>query len=101
VYTIGLFDEEDPDGNAHVLERIASASGGERYLPAHSADAVSICERIAHEIRSQYTISYSPTNQKFDGRLRTIKVRATESRGEKLVARTRTGYIAGPMDVQK
>jgi Ca-activated chloride channel family protein len=101
VYTIGLFDEEDPDSNAGVLRRIASASGGERYLPARSADAVGICERIAHEIRNQYTISYSPSNQRFDGKLRNIKVSATGSRGEALVVRTRTRYIAGPPDTQK
>jgi Ca-activated chloride channel homolog len=101
VYAIGLFDEANPSGNANVLRRISSASGGERYLPASSADAVGICERIAHELRNQYTISYSPSNQTFDGRLRTIKVNATGSRGEKLMARTWTGYIADPAGPQK
>jgi Ca-activated chloride channel homolog len=101
VYTIGLFDEEDPGRHANVLRRIASASGGERYLPAGSSDAISICERIAHEIRNQYTISYSPSNQKFDSRLRSIKVKATGSRGERLGVRTRTGYIADPVDSEK
>jgi VWFA-related protein len=94
IYTIGLFDEDNPDLNPQVLRRIAKASGGEAFLPRMPADAVQICERIAKDIRTQYTISYSPSNQTFDGGRRTIKVTVTGNHGAKLQARTRTGYIA-------
>jgi VWFA-related protein len=96
VYTIGLFDEDDPDINPQVLRRIAKASGGEVFLPRIPADAVQICERIAKDIRTQYTISYSPSNQTFDGGRRSIKVSVTGNHGAKLQARTRPGYIASP-----
>ena len=34
IYTVGIFDADDADRNPQVLKRIASASGGECFLPA-------------------------------------------------------------------
>jgi Ca-activated chloride channel homolog len=96
IYTIGLFDEEDSDRNPGVLRRIANAGGGEAFLPGMPSEAARICERIAEDIRTQYTISYSPSNRKPDNKYRTIKVTATGSYGAKLRVRTRAGYIASP-----
>ncbi|MGA9736817.1 MAG: hypothetical protein WBQ35_12625, partial [Candidatus Sulfotelmatobacter sp.] len=36
-----------------------------------------ICEKIAHDIRNQYTIAYVPTNRKRDGTYRVIQVKAS------------------------
>jgi len=94
IYTIGLFDEDDADSNPGVLRRIAKCSGGESFLPRQTSEAVSICEHIAKDIRTQYTITYSPTNPKSDGKYRAIKVKATDRTGAKLKVRTRTGYFA-------
>ena len=33
IYTVGVFDEEDPDRNPGVLKRLAQATGGEAFLP--------------------------------------------------------------------
>jgi Ca-activated chloride channel homolog len=96
IYTIGLFDREDPDVNPRVLQRIANASGGQAFLPKMSAEAGKICQNIAKGIRTQYAISYSPSNQKFGGEYRTIKVGVTGDHGAKLQARTRAGYVASP-----
>jgi len=96
IFTIGVFDQEDTDRNPGVLRQIAGASGGEAFLPQKTADTVRVCEYIARDIRNQYTISYSPSNQNFDGRYRTIKVGATGERGAKLRVKTRPGYIASP-----
>jgi Ca-activated chloride channel homolog len=48
---------------------------------------------IARDIRSQYTIAYSPSIQALDGSYRQIKV-TVEAPG-KPVVRTRSGYYAG------
>ena len=96
IYTIGLFDEYDKDGNPGVLKRIARATGGEAFLPAEPSEAVRICRAIAQEIRSQYTIGYTPAVQNLDGGYRKIRVNVVGHRGEKLVVRTRDGYIAAP-----
>jgi Ca-activated chloride channel family protein len=96
IYTIGLFDEDDPDGNPRVLKQIARATGGEAFFPEETSAVVKICEGIAKDIRNQYTIGYAPANEKLDGSYRTIKVTVTGSHGAKLLVRTRAGYIASP-----
>jgi len=37
IYTIGLFDEQDPDRNPGVLKRLAQATGGQTFLPGNCA----------------------------------------------------------------
>jgi len=96
VYTIGLFDEYDSDRNPGVLKKIASATGGEMFELVETSAVVPTCERIASDIRNQYTISYVPADSKRDNAYRTIKVTATGRHGEKYSVRTRTGYVASP-----
>jgi VWFA-related protein len=94
IYTVGLFDENDPDRNPGVLNRLARATGGEAFLPEQPSEVVGICERIARDIRSQYTIGYVPVNPARDGAYRAIRVHAGLKDHEGLHVRTRTGYIA-------
>jgi VWFA-related protein len=94
VYSLGIYEPDDPDKNPHVLSELSKASGGEAFFPESLRDVVPICERIAHEIRNQYTISYIPTNQKLDGTYRVIQVHATSPGSGHLRVRARAGYIA-------
>ena len=94
IYTIGIFDEQDPDRNPAVLKRLAKDTGGEAFLPESLKDVVPICEKIAHDIRNQYTIAYAPTNRKRDGTYRVIQVKASAPSLGRLSVRTRTGYFA-------
>ncbi len=94
IYTIGIFDENDGDQNPGVLRRLAKDTGGEAFLPQSLQEVLPICERIARDIRNQYTIVYVPENRKRDGTYRNIQVKAdARGRGHMLV-RTRTGYYA-------
>ncbi len=99
VYTIGIFDEQDADRNPRVLKRLAKDTGGEAFLPESLKDIVPICERIAHDIRNQYTLAYVPTNRKRDGTYRVIGVKASGLGRGHLSVRTRTGYYA-PLEPQ-
>jgi len=92
IYTVGLFAPEDQDANPSVLHRLARATGGEAFLPGELSDVVTICERIARDIRSQYTIGYSSSNVKQDGVYRTVRVAAQAPDRGKLSVRTRPGY---------
>jgi Ca-activated chloride channel family protein len=96
IYAVGLFDEAEEDRNPGVLRKIARATGGEAFLPQDVSKVVPICEQIAADIRNQYTIGYIPSNHNLDKALRTIKVTAHGSHGERLVVRTRAGYVASP-----
>ena len=94
IYAIGVFEEEDPERNPRVLKRLAKATGGEAFLPKSLTEVVPICERIARDIRNQYTLAYVPTNQRRDGLFRSIQVKARSLSGQRLMVRTRVGYYA-------
>ena len=95
IYTVGLYDHNDPDANPGVLKRLARATGGEAFFPEQLSAVVAICERIALDIRNQYTIGYVPTNATRDGSYRAIRVLARAKGHSRLFVRTRTSYIAG------
>ena len=95
MYTIGIFDADDPDRNPGVLKRLAHATGGEAYFPAQLSDIITTCERIARDIRHQYTIGYVSTNAAQTGAYRKIHVVARAPGKGKLEVLTRAGYVAG------
>jgi VWFA-related protein len=94
IYTIGIFEPEDPDKNPEVLRRLAAATGGEAFFPHQTSEVVATCERIAHDIRNQYTIGYVPAAAR-PGVYRTIRIVAGSPTDSKLSVRARSGYIAG------
>jgi len=94
VYTIGIFDEEDADRNPVVLRRLARATGGEAFFPQRLDDVVAICQRIARDIRHQYTIGYVASGASQPDAWRAVRVVAHQGK-QKLSVRTRSGYIAG------
>ena len=63
-------------------------------MPESVSDVLPICERIARDIRNQYTIAYSPTNKKQDGTYRVIQVKAGAPGRGRVFVRTRAGYNA-------
>lgn len=96
IYTIGLFDEGDPDKNPRVLKRLARETGGESFLPETSGEIVGVCVNIAREIRNQYTIGYFSSNAARAGGYRSIRVAARTADRGKLTVRARTGYFPEP-----
>lgn len=97
VYAIALLNEEER-GEAkkakRALEALASASGGLVYYPKDLVDVEKLALDVAHEIRNQYVLAYSPANAALDGSFRQIRV-AVDGAGRP-VARTRNGYYATP-----
>lgn len=98
IYTIGVYDEDDMDKNPGVLKSLARATGGERFLPRSPGELLTVCERIAREIRGGYTIGYVPPAR--DGVYHRIKVEIPPSAGRKLNVRTRPGYLAAERAAQ-
>lgn len=95
VYTIGIYDEQDPDRNPDLLRRLARTTGGEAFFPDHLNEAVAIRERIARDIRNQYTLGYVSSNAPRPGAYRVIRLAARVTGKGILLVRTRAGYIAG------
>ena len=95
IYTIGIFGDEDADRNPGVLRRLAAETGGDAFFPKEFNEAVAICERIARDIRHQYTIGYHSAGTAQPGAYRTIRVAVGGAGSGKLFVRARAGYIAG------
>lgn len=75
----------------NYLNRLAEKSGG-RLLRADTLDSLpDAFEKIAAELRTQYSLGYYPTNKDRDDRYRTIKVVTTR---KDVVVRARPGYLA-------
>jgi VWFA-related protein len=98
IYTIGVFDEGDPDKNPKVLKRLARESGGASFFPGSLGEIVGVCESIARDVRNQYTIGYF-SNNPVDGEYRSVRVVARSNGRGKLAVRNRAGYIPGSAPV--
>jgi Ca-activated chloride channel homolog len=92
IYTLGIFEPEDIDRNPGVLKSLARATGGDRFLPRTPGEMLQVCERIAREIRSGYTIGYVPPDR--DGNYHRVRVDVQPSPSQKITVRTRPGYFA-------
>jgi Ca-activated chloride channel homolog len=91
IYTVGIYDEDDPEKNESVLKNLAHVSGGVFYHPQTLDQIVPICRQIAKDIRSRYTVGYVPS---VEGKMeRHIKVTAASPEHPKLAVRTRTSYV--------
>jgi Ca-activated chloride channel family protein len=93
IYTVGIFDEDDPDRNPGVLQRIANISGGESFILNSYEAVIPTCRKIAQDIRMRYTIGYIPDRGSTKIGLRHIKVAASAPDRGHLIARTRTSYL--------
>ncbi len=97
IYTVGLLSEEEKreaKRATRALNAIAEATGAKSYYPKELKDVDGVCQQVAHDIRSQYIITYSPINSALDGSFRQIKVVANAPNHP--VVRTRSGYYATP-----
>ena len=79
-------------GGDKVLERIADATGGRAFFPFQLNDVANAFVEIQAELRSQYALSYNPTDLRNDGRYHTIEILAQNHKG--LRVRSRRGYYA-------
>jgi Ca-activated chloride channel family protein len=93
IYTVGVFDDDDPDANRRVLRTLANSTGGISFFSDDLGQLVNFCAKIARDIRSQYTIAYAPLKPSKPGEYRTIRLNAKAPRHGKLSVRARTGYI--------
>jgi Ca-activated chloride channel family protein len=96
VYAIGLLGGEPPENAERAkkqIEALTQATGGRAWFPQDVSGIAAITPEIAHEIRNQYVIGYTPTDSNKDGKFRTIRV---EVNVPGTTVRTRSGYYARP-----
>ncbi len=97
IYSVGLLtDEERREAKRaqKALEALAEATGGEAFFPKDVSEVERIATQVAHDVRNQYTIAYTPSNGAMDGSFRQLKV-TVKAPGNPTV-RARSGYYATP-----
>jgi Ca-activated chloride channel homolog len=95
IYSIGILSEEEPreaKKAKRALSDLAKASGAMDYYPGDLEEIDKIVPEVAHEIRNQYTLGYSPLNPALDGTFRKITVMVNAP--GRLSVRSRNGYYA-------
>jgi Ca-activated chloride channel homolog len=78
-----------------ILDEIARLTGGRAFFVNSASELEEATTRVALELRHQYSLGYTPTNQRLDGKWRKIRVRINPSAWTPgLIVRTRDGYYA-------
>jgi VWFA-related protein len=78
-------------GDQSVARRLTDDTGGRMIIVRSERNLEQAFDQISEELRSQYTIGYTPTNKKHDGSYRKIRV---EMKNKDYSVLTRRGYYA-------
>ncbi len=92
VYTISTNISGTKTHGDKVLERIADATGGRAFFPFKVEDVTDAFTQIQDELRSQYALSYRPSDLKRDGAFHSIEIVAEKHKD--MHVRARRGYYA-------
>jgi Ca-activated chloride channel homolog len=102
IYSVGILGARDNStmlglqGQSY-LDELANVTGGKSFYPNTAVEMDEIFERIALELRHQYSIGYIPSNFEPNGEWHKVKVKVKPPRGlPRLSIRHRTGYYATP-----
>jgi Ca-activated chloride channel family protein len=106
IYAVGFVNELTKEGGfitkspqekaKNLLTRMATETGGKVYFPSSISELNQIAADISNELRTQYVISYSPTDDPKDGSFKNIKVTVADGPNkEKRIALTKTGRKSG------
>ena len=102
IYAMGVFEALGPLGlsleeqrGPHLLNNITEQTGGRVFAASRMDQLPEVASRIAVELRNQYILAFTPSNQTRDGGYRKLEVKLTQPEGMTgLVARWRLGYYA-------
>jgi VWFA-related protein len=96
IYAIGIGDNFTNGVDRGSLDKVAERTGGRAYFPRDEADLRKAFQQIQEEMRSQYMVSYEPTNPALDGSYRTIEIKLLnpDLQKQKIQLTHRKGYFA-------
>ena len=99
IYSISLRPNRSQDRSrmsfsqaGYVLTSLAKETGGQVFFPNSLSELDSVYDRIAEELRTQYSLGYVSSNQRRDGKWRRIVVRTPDK--DDLQIRHKLGYYA-------
>ena len=97
VYVIGFLEHQP--GSLRSQQRMqmmqmAEVTGGQAFFPFSMHNLDEIFDKIVTQVRAQYSLGFTSSNAKKDGRWRRLEVRLTGSHLQGLKVRARRGYFA-------
>ncbi len=102
IYAIGIFESLGARGRTAeelagpgLLTEVSEQTGGRHFPVENINDLPDIAAKIGVELRNQYLLGYSPTNQERDGKYRKVNVKLVQPKGmPALKPSWRQGYHA-------
>lgn len=102
IYAIGIFEPAASRGRTaeelagpSLLSEIAEQTGGRHFPVENLNELPDVAAKIGIELRNQYILGYTPSNQDRDGKYRRVQVRLVQPRGlPPLKPFWRLGYYA-------
>jgi len=94
IFSIGTskFGATQNKKGENALKELSDETGGTAFFPYSTELLDESFDLINRELRSQYSVTYTPKNEARDGKFREIKVRLADSKGLKV--RHKKGYWA-------
>src|SRR6266851_4719111 len=87
------------DHGDKALERLCEETGGLAFFTGDMLALERSFTKLPNELRSQYLITYRPTNDRYDGSYRKVEVKLSNG-SDKLRLRTKRGYKAVADNIQ-
>ena len=98
VYSVGIRDKDFGFGEMRrdFLQDLSDQTGGRAFFPKRPEDLGAAFAQIEQELRSQYLITYTPTNRARDASFRRLRLELTnpQLKKQKLRLLYRQGYFA-------
>lgn len=102
VYAVGIFESIGGRGRTAeelagpgLLSEMAEQTGGRHFPVENIAELPDVAAKIGIELRNQYVLGYTPSNQEKNGKYRRVQVKLVQPKGlPPLKAIYRTGYYA-------
>lgn len=96
VYAVDMTDaavygHQARDNGADVMKEVAAKTGGKFFRTAGGSKLRDAFASTIEELRHQYTLTYESSNERYDGRWRTIEVKLAKPQFN---VRARQGYYA-------
>jgi Ca-activated chloride channel family protein len=103
VYVIGFLEHQLmslKNEQKMQLQQIAETTGGQAFFPSSTKSLDDLYEKVAAQIRAQYSLGFSSSNTRKDGTWRKLEVKLAGGQSlQGLRVRSRQGYYAPLRDV--
>jgi Ca-activated chloride channel family protein len=97
IYTVGFLEHQSSGSRLTQrmrLTEIAESTGGQAFFPSAMKDVEVAYDKVAAQIRAQFSLGYTPTNLAQDGRWRKVEIKLTRPDLKDARIQSRKGYFA-------